>query len=75
MRSSEFYAYPHRSGVLTGAGSNFLETLCEPLYDHLRPRIIHELQLVKLCELCTLLQTRYMRDLEDRKFEPPLNIP
>lgn len=47
------------------ANSNFLETLCEPLYDNLRPRIIHETQLVKLCELCTLVQTRYMRDLED----------
>lgn len=47
------------------ANSNFLETLCEPLYDNLRPRIIHETQLVKLCELCTLIQTRYMRDLED----------
>lgn len=45
--------------------SNFLETLCEPLYDNLRPRIIHETQLVKLCELCTLIQTRYIRDLED----------
>ena len=43
----------------------FLEGLCEPLYDHLRPRIIHETQLVKLCELCTLLQTRYFQDAED----------
>ncbi|RPA99180.1 hypothetical protein L873DRAFT_1835529 [Choiromyces venosus 120613-1] len=49
---------------------NFLETLCEPLYDHLRPRIIHELQLVKLCELCTLLQMRYMRDPEDLEVDP-----
>ncbi len=43
----------------------FLETLFEPVYDNLRPRIIHENQLVKLCELCTLLQTRYMRDQEE----------
>ena len=44
---------------------DFLESVCEPLYDHLRPRIIHENQLLKLCELCTLLQTRYMRDQEE----------
>ena len=44
---------------------DFLESVCEPLYDHLRPRIIHENQLLKLCELCTLLQTRYMHDPED----------
>ncbi|KAH0564773.1 hypothetical protein GP486_001843 [Trichoglossum hirsutum] len=44
---------------------DFLESICEPLYDHLRPRIIHENKLLKLCELCTLLQTRYMQDQED----------
>ncbi|KAL8726909.1 MAG: hypothetical protein Q9166_006398 [cf. Caloplaca sp. 2 TL-2023] len=43
----------------------FLESACEPLYDHLRPRIIHENEILKLCELCTLLQTRYMHDQED----------
>ncbi len=49
---------------------DFLEALCEPLHDHLRPRIIHELKLPKLCQLCTLLQTRYMSDAED-EYEPP----
>lgn len=44
---------------------DFLESVCEPLYDHLRPRTIHENQLLKLCELCTLLQNRYIRDPED----------
>ena len=44
---------------------DFLESVCEPLYDHLRPRIIHDNQLLKLCELCTLIQTRYMHDPED----------
>ncbi|KAI9844895.1 MAG: Golgi transport complex subunit 3 [Sclerophora amabilis] len=44
---------------------DFLESVCEPLYDYLRPRIIHENQLIKLCELCTFLQTRYMHDQED----------
>ncbi|CAF9923330.1 MAG: Golgi transport complex subunit 3 [Heterodermia speciosa] len=48
---------------------DFLESVCEPLYDYLRPRIIHENQLQKLCELCTLLQTRYIHD-EDEEVEP-----
>ena len=48
---------------------DFLESVCDPLYDHLRPRIIHETQLLKLCELCTLLQTRYMHD-QDEEAEP-----
>ena len=48
---------------------DFLESVCEPLYDHLRPRTIHESQLLKLCELCTLLQTRYMHD-QDEDIEP-----
>ncbi len=48
---------------------DFLESVCEPLFDHLRPRIIHETQLLKLCELCTLLQTRYMHD-QDEEAEP-----
>ncbi|KAL2866962.1 Golgi transport complex subunit COG3 [Aspergillus lucknowensis] len=44
---------------------DLLEAICEPLYDHLRPRIIHEDKIVKLCQLCTLLQTRYLFDQEE----------
>jgi hypothetical protein len=44
---------------------DFLESMCEPLYDHLRPRTIHETQILKLCELCTLIQTRYMEEDEE----------
>jgi hypothetical protein len=44
---------------------DFLEALCEPLYDYLRPRTIHETEILKLCELCTMIQTRYMEDDED----------
>ncbi|TKA71280.1 hypothetical protein B0A49_02572 [Cryomyces minteri] len=44
---------------------DFLEAICEPLYDYLRPRTIHETQILKLCELCTLIQTRYMEGEED----------
>ena len=52
---------------------DFLESACEPLYDHLRPRIIHENQLLNLCELCTLIQTRYLRDSDDELEEEEPN--
>ena len=48
---------------------DFLEAMCEPLYDYLRPRIIHETQILKLCELCTLIQTRYMEEEEEDEDE------
>ncbi|KAK7024379.1 Golgi transport complex subunit 3 [Paramarasmius palmivorus] len=35
---------------------NYLETLCDFLYDHLRPRILHETKLEGLCQVCTVLQ-------------------
>ena len=47
----------------------YLDGICEPLYDELRPRIIHENHLLKLCELCTYLQTRYFKEQDD-EFEP-----
>lgn len=43
----------------------FLEYVAEPFYDHLRPRIIHENSLPKLCDLCTLIQTRYMQEQDE----------
>jgi hypothetical protein len=46
---------------------DFLESMCEPMYDHLRPRTIHETEILKLCELCTLIQTRYMEEDEDEE--------
>lgn len=48
---------------------DFLEALCEPLFDQLRPRIIHETKLSKLCSLVTLIQTRYIDN--DDEDEPP----
>ncbi|KAF2459267.1 Sec34-like family-domain-containing protein [Lineolata rhizophorae] len=58
-----------------GALYDFLEAICEPLYDHLRPHTIHETQLLKLCELCALIQTRYMEDDEDDEEEVLLDEP
>jgi hypothetical protein len=51
---------------------DFLEAICEPLYDHLRPRTIHETQILKLCELCSLIQTRYMEEDEDEEDDDEL---
>lgn len=51
---------------------DFLEAICEPLYDQLRPRTIHETQILKLCELCSLIQTRYMEEDEDDDEEDEL---
>ena len=36
--------------------SQYRETLCDLLYDDLRPRILHESRLTVLCEVCTFLQ-------------------
>lgn len=36
--------------------SHYLETLCDYLYDSLRPRILHETKLEVLCELCNVVQ-------------------
>ncbi|KAF1977075.1 Sec34-domain-containing protein [Bimuria novae-zelandiae CBS 107.79] len=52
---------------------DYLEAMCEPLYDHLRPRTIHETQILKLCELCTFIQTQYME--EDDEDESPVEAP
>ncbi|KAK1087292.1 Golgi transport complex subunit 3 [Friedmanniomyces endolithicus] len=43
-----------------GALYEFLESLMDPMYDYLRPKVIHEVKLEKLCELCELIQERYM---------------
>ncbi|KAI5294516.1 Golgi transport complex subunit 3 [Ascosphaera acerosa] len=53
----------------------YLESICEPLFDHLRPMILHETKLVNLCQLCTLLQTRYLSDAEDDGGEPSESSP
>ncbi|KAJ5674112.1 hypothetical protein N7462_009551 [Penicillium macrosclerotiorum] len=56
-----------------GGMYDFLETICEPLYDHLRPRIIHETDIRNLCQLCTLLQTRYFLDPEEEQEQTDTN--
>ncbi|WWC63290.1 uncharacterized protein I303_105890 [Kwoniella dejecticola CBS 10117] len=43
----------------------YLETLCDYLYDHLRPRILHEPSLQVLCGVCTVLQALMVQDISD----------
>lgn len=45
--------------------SGFLEGLCDHLYDHLRPRILHEPALGTLCEVCTVIQALMVQDIID----------
>ncbi|WVR00004.1 hypothetical protein IAU59_007146 [Kwoniella sp. CBS 9459] len=42
---------------------DYLETLCDYLYDHLRPRILHEPSLQVLCGVCTVLQALMVQDV------------
>lgn len=43
--------------------SAYLESLCDYLYDDLRPRILHEPRLTALCEVCTVLQALMVLDV------------
>jgi len=42
----------------------FLESLCDYLYDSLRPRILHEGRIEALCELCTVLGAMMALDVD-----------
>ncbi|KAL7422762.1 Golgi transport complex subunit 3 [Cryptotrichosporon argae] len=48
----------------------FLESLCDHLYDHIRPRILHEGSLSVLCEVCTVLQALMVSDIPDADVDP-----
>lgn len=57
--------------------SQYLENLCDYLYDDLRPRILHEPRLTALCEVCTVLQALMVLDVphvEDDDDEDNLNL-
>lgn len=42
----------------------YLEGLCDYLYDHLRPQILHESSLTTLNEVCTVLQALMIQDID-----------
>lgn len=48
--------------ILNGS-SDYLEVLCDLLYDELRPRILHESKLATLCQVCTVLQALMVQDI------------
>ena len=43
----------------------FLESLCDYLYDYLRPRILHEQSITTLCQVCTVVQALMVLDTID----------
>jgi hypothetical protein len=47
----EFFAYSGHDEIY-----RYLESICDYLYDSLRPRILHETKLEVLCELCNVMQ-------------------
>ena len=52
-----------------GALYDFLDSLMEPMYDYLRPKVIRETKLEKLCELCSMIQGSYMDTDSEREDE------
>ncbi|GHJ89697.1 hypothetical protein NliqN6_6099 [Naganishia liquefaciens] len=42
----------------------FFESLCDHLYQYLRPRIANEQDLQTLCEVCTVLQALMVKDID-----------
>lgn len=67
----------------TDIDSGFLEGLCDYLYDHLRPRILHEPSLETLCSVCTVLQALMVQDVaadyneedENGNYSPAISTP
>ncbi|WVR07593.1 hypothetical protein IAU60_004635 [Kwoniella sp. DSM 27419] len=49
----------------------YLETLCDYLYDHIRPRILHEPSLQLLCGVCTVLQALMVQDISMEDDDDP----
>lgn len=47
------------------AYSAYLESLCDYLYDDLRPRILHEPKLTVLCDVCRVLQALMVLDVPE----------
>lgn len=59
--------------------SQYLEKLCDYLYDDLRPRILHEPRLTPLCDVCTVLQALMDLDqpraeIDDGEVDDELNV-
>ena len=49
--------------------SAYLESLCDYLYDDLRPRILHEPKLSVLCDVCRVLQALMVLDVPETNDE------
>ena len=56
------YSRPKVADSQSHTCSRFLESLCDYLYDSLRPRILHEPRLDALCDLCAVLHAMMALD-------------
>ncbi|KIJ49534.1 hypothetical protein M422DRAFT_160832 [Sphaerobolus stellatus SS14] len=54
---------------------HYLESLCDYLFDDLRPRILHEPRLTTLCEVCTVLQALMIVNLPPSSFSDITDFP
>ncbi|KAF9466887.1 Sec34-like family-domain-containing protein [Collybia nuda] len=61
--TDEFDLYRHFFNSGEEQLYQYLENLCDYLYDDLRPRILHEPRLTALCEVCTVLQALMVLDV------------
>lgn len=60
----EFFAYSGQDEFY-----RYLESMCDYLYDSLRPRILHETKLEVLCELCNVIQALISLDGDEGEDE------
>ena len=51
-----------------------MENLCDNLYDHLRPRILHEPSLEILCGVCTVLQALMVQEVPQNIDDDPEEV-
>ena len=63
--SMSFIHLPEASRLPIFSSSQYLESLCDYLYDDLRPRILHEPRLSVLCGVCRVLQALMVLDVPE----------
>lgn len=65
LAKAYYSGYDSRSSECDADGhcSQYLENLCDYLYDDLRPRILHEPRISVLCDVCTVIQALMVLDV------------
>src|SRR5882762_9616137 len=55
--------------------SQYLENLCDYLYDDLRPRILHESRISVICDVCTVIQALMVLDVPNLESDDEVDEP